>query len=425
MPLSLHCFLPLWFGLILLSVAMPGVAQAADWPKWRGPSGDGAWNPPELPTDFDQREPTHLWSIEVGGGYSGVTTWKERVYLMDRPEANANRERLLCVAASTGKVLWQQEWPADYGSMEYSNGPRSSVTLHPQDEGAIAYALGATGVACALDAATGKVLWQVDTVADLGAKRPTWGFAASPLVEGQNVLLHIGAERDGAVVALDRLTGKVVWRGGPDPAGYATPEIITPQAGRQLIVWGPEHIQSLEPGSGRTIWTFPYQITYGVSIAQPLFRDDILLVSGYWHGSKALKFHGSNPTPELLWENEKDLCGLMSSPLYKDGIVYLLDKKRGLQAIELQSGKILWSDDNTLAKAGRNPQMSLVWMKESEGLAALLNAEGELIYVRLSRSGREELARHQVIGKTWAHPAFVGSLLFARSDSELVAWKLW
>jgi outer membrane protein assembly factor BamB len=412
-------------GWILLGVAVPFKMSAADWPKWRGPGGDGAWNPRGLPTDIAQREPAQLWSVPVGGGYSGVTTWGDRVYLMDRPEAKADRERLLCVAASSGEVLWQHDWAADYGSMEYATGPRSSVTLHPHADGVTAYALGATGVACALDGATGRVLWQVDSVAELGAKRPTWGFAASPVIDEENVLLHVGAENHGAVVALNRQTGQEVWRGGPDSAGYATPEIIDSAAGRQLIVWGPENLQSLDPASGRTLWTYPYMITYGVSIAQPLFRDGTLLVSGYWHGSKALKFSDSAPTPVLLWENEKEMCGLMSSPLFKDGTVYLLDKNRGLQAIELDTGKILWSDDNTLAKAGRNPQLSLVWMKESEGLAALLNAEGELIYLRLSPSGREELARHQIIGKTWAHPAFAGNVIYARSDTELTAWKLW
>jgi hypothetical protein len=119
------------------------------------------------------------------------------------------------------------------------------------------------------------------------------------------------------------------------------------------------------------------------------------------------------------------MCGLMSAPLFKDGIVYLLDKNRGLQAVELKDGKILWSDDNTLTPKDRNPQMSLVWLRREDGLASLLNANGELVYVKLSRKGFEELARHQLIGKTWAHPAFVEARIVARSDTELVAWKLW
>jgi outer membrane protein assembly factor BamB len=284
-----------------------------------------------------------------------------------------------------------------------------------------AYALGATGVASCLDAKTGKILWQVNTVETCGAKIPTWGFAASPVIDGERVLLHVGA-KDGSVIALDKNSGKEAWRGGPDRAGYCTPEIITHAGTRQLIAWGPEHVQSLNPDSGAVNWTYPYKITYGVSIAQSLYHDGVLLVSGYWHGAKAFRL---GTGAELLWENETEICGLMSAPLLKDGIVYMLDKKRGLQAFELKTGKILWSDDNTLTPKDSNPQMSLVWMDEAKNLAALLNASGELVYVTLKPEKREELARWQIIGKTWAHPAFAGNRVFARSDKELVAWRLW
>ena len=122
---------------------------------------------------------------------------------------------------------------------------------------------------------------------------------------------------------------------------------------------------------------------------------------------------------------KKDMCGLMSAPLFKDGVLYLLDKTKGLQAIEHATGRLLWSDANTLTPKDRNPQMSLAWLKESEGLATLLNASGELVHVRLSPENFEELARHQIIGKTWAHPAFAGGRVFARSDTRLAAWRLW
>jgi len=406
----------LGFAYLLMTSAL-----FADWPRWRGPAGDGAWNPTEIPTDYATREPERLWKVAIGGGFAGVTMSAGRVYVMDRPKSPADTERLLCFKADSGEILWSREWAADYGSMEYGSGPRASVTIH---EGR-AYSLGAVGMAMCVDAVTGALIWQVDAVKEHGAKVPTWGFAASPVMDGARVLLHVGAAPDGSVIALDQLTGKLLWRGGQDPAGYCTPEIITHQGRRQLIAWGPENIQSLDPDTGATFWTWPYKITYGVSIAQPVYRDGLLLVSGYWHGTKALRLGKKAEEVSLAWENEKDMCGLMSGPLFKDGVVYLLDKNKGLQAIELATGKILWSDANTLTPKDRNPQMSLVWLKESEGLATLLNAIGEVVHVRLAKSGFEELGRHQIIGKTWAHPAFSGSQVWARSDTELAAWRLW
>lgn len=405
----------------LLTLLISNLAPAADWPRWRGPTGDGHWHPAELPVDFAHQEPKQLWKVEVGGGYGGVTVANGRVYLMDRPKSAPNRERVLCFDLETGRSLWSQDWQADYGDMDYANGPRSTVTVLDGR----AYTLGARGMAMCLEAKTGQPIWQVDMVTAHQAKVPTWGFAASPLIDGPRVLLHVGAEGGGSVLALDRDSGRLIWRGGADPAGYCTPEIIQHEGQRQLIVWGPEHIQSLDPETGATFWRWPYKITYGVSIAQPLYRDGLLLVSGYWHGTRTLRL-GHEPTQvELAWSEEKAMCGLMSAALFKDGIVYLLDKNRGLQAVELSTGKILWSDDNTLNPKDQNPQMSLVWLRSADGLASLLNANGELVHVKLSPKGFEELARHQLIGKTWAHPAFVDGQVLARSDTELVAWQLW
>lgn len=407
---------------LFLSLNLTAVAGAEEeWPRWRGPFGDGRWNPGGMPADFATREPERLWRAGIGAGYGGVTVSGGRVFVMDRPKEPKDIERILCYAADGGKLLWSREWPASYAGMDYPTGPRASVTIADGH----AYALGAVGTAVCVEAATGKTVWQVDTVKEYGAKVPTWGFAASPVLDGNRILLHVGAQPGGSVLALDRLTGKMIWRGGADPAGYCTPEIFVHRDIRHLIAWGPEHIQSLDPATGATRWAYPYKVTYGVSIAQPLCHDGILLVSGYWHGTKALKLGAAGGDVSLLWENEKEMCGLMSAPLFKDGFVYLLDKNKGLQCFELATGKIRWSDANTLTPKDRNPQMSVVWMQEKEGLAALLNASGELIYVRLRPEAFEELARHQVIGKTWAHPAFVGNRVFARSDSELAAWKLW
>lgn len=401
--------------LLIFFISVDALAQ--DWPRWRGEKTDGRWSPVGIPEKFETKEPQELWRQEIGAGFGGVTLAAERVYVMDRVKTPRELERVRCFDAETGRELWAHSWEVSYGSMEYGTGPRASVNI----TNGRAYALGATGVAICLDAANGKVIWEVDTVEAFGARIPQWGFAASPVIDGDRILLHVGAEK-GSVIALDKTTGKELWRGGPDKAGYCTPEIITHDGSRQLIAWGPEHVQSLNPDSGAENWLYPYKITYGVSIAQPLYHDGVLLVSGYWHGAKAFLL---GTGVELLWENEKEICGLMSAPLFKDGIVYMLDKTRGLQAFELKTGRILWSDDNTLTPKDRNPQMSLVWMDESKNLAALLNASGELVYVKLTPDKREELARWQIIGKTWAHPAFAGNRVFARNDKELVAWRLW
>jgi outer membrane protein assembly factor BamB len=401
--------------------ALSTATASDEWPRFRGPTGEGTWNPAGIPSDLSSITPRQLWKQKLGGGYGGVTVSGGKVYVMDRQTKPEEMERVLCLDQATGDVLWQHSWPVAYGSLEYGNGPRASVTIH---EGK-AYTLGALGTALCLDAATGKVSWQADMVKEHGAVVPQWGFAASPYIWKDTVLLHVGAEPGGSIVALDMSNGGMRWRGGSDPAGYATPVVFETPAGKELIQWGPEHVESLSPEDGSSRWRFPYKITYGVSIAQPIYHEGILLVSGYWHGTRALKPGAPSGSPQLVWSDEKVLCGLMSQPLYKDGFVYLLTKADGVVCFRMNDGSIRWKNTGLLTTKDRNPQVSLVWAHEPQGIACALNALGELIFVRFTPEKMEELSRHQIVGRTWAHPAFTRNQIFARSDSEIIAWELW
>lgn len=407
-------------ALLILLLEASAPASVEEWPRFRGPRGDGAWNPPALPQDLTKVNPTPRWSAKIGGGYGGVTVSEGRVYVMDR-EKQPEAERVLCFDAASGNLLWTHRYPVTYGSLDYGNGPRASVVILEKR----AYTLGATGVAACLDAASGKVHWQVDLVKEHQAVIPTWGFAASPYLWDGAVLLHCGAEPNGSIVALEAATGKLRWRGGSDKAGYCTPVVIEAPSGPQVIQWGPHKVAGLSPKDGSELWTFPYEITYGVSIAQPIYHEGILLVSGYWHGTRALKLGSGPEDVSLAWSEEKTLCGLMSQPLYKDGFVYLLTKGQGVVCFKLADGAIQWKDDHQLTPKDRNPQISLVWADEKNNIACGLNASGELIFARFTPEKMEELSRHQVVGKTWAHPAYTRNAVFARSDTELVAWDLW
>ncbi len=411
------------FSSIHLSV-LPACGSEGEWPRWRGTHADGRWNPPGVPADFASRTPRDVWRIKIGGGFGGVTLAGGRVYVMDYSKA-PEQERVLCCDAATGKQIWAQGWPVVYGKMDYGSGPRASVVIDSNGKAARAYALGATGVASCFDAVTGRIIWQHDTQKVFAAKMSMWGFAASPFIWKDKVILHVAAQPGGCLLALDKKTGAEIWRSGSDPAGYCTPELITHAGKPQLIQWGPEHIQSFDPDNGLENWKHPYEITYGVSIAQPLYANGILAVSGYWHGTKAFQLGVDGRPAKLIWEQEKEICGLMSAPLHKNGRGYILDKTKGLTCFEIATGKVLWTDDIPLTPAGRNPQCSIVWLDESRDLIALLNADGELVYAKLTASGAEEIARHQIIGKTWAHPAFTRNRIYARSDTALAAWELW
>jgi outer membrane protein assembly factor BamB len=220
-------------------------------------------------------------------------------------------------------------------------------------------------------------------------------------------------------MAFNRHSGEEAWRASSDPAGYCTPILIEQDGHELLVAWTPENILGLAPRSGKVAWSIPYKVTYGVSIATPIYAEGLVFVSGYWEGAKAIRLDATLQRAELAWEDNRNLRGLMSQPLYRDGYAYLLEKQHGLTCFELTSGKKMWDDDNRLTPRSRNPQANLVWLGDTSRVIAL-NAEGELILANLSPEGYEEQSRTQILGPTWAHPAFAGRRVVARDDKEIV-----
>jgi outer membrane protein assembly factor BamB len=415
-----------------MCILTSAVGNAEDWPQWRGPRADGTWNGPKLPEKWPERGLQRVWRQPIGGGYAGIAVADGRVYTMDRekipgvkpsktdpkkpPDPDGppdGHEQVLCFDAATGKPLWSHKYPTRYGDLGgYSNGPRAMPTVF---DGRV-YTLGAVGHVFCFDAGTGQILWSKDMVRDHKARVPMWGFAASPVIDEELVIVHTGAEPDGSFIAFDRRTGKEVWRSLPDPAGYCTPILIESRGGRQLVVWTPENVHGLDPRSGKRLWTIPYEVTYGVAIATPIFREDIVFVTGYWEGAKAIRLGPAATDAELIWEDNRALRGIMSQPLYRDGHAYCLDKTLGLVCFELKTGKKLWDDGNRMTPRARNPHASLLWLNDGDR-TLILNSVGDLILARLNTTGYHEQARTKVIdGKVWSHPAVAGKYLYVRSD---------
>jgi outer membrane protein assembly factor BamB len=337
------------------------------------------------------------------------------VYTLDRQTQPREVERILCLDAATGRTLWTHAYPVRYGKMEYGNGPRSTPTVHA---GRV-YTFGAVGHLHCLDAASGKVLWGIDTVKELKGRVPSWGHACSPLVDGDRLIVQVGGQPGACLVALDRGTGKVLWRSLADRPGYSSPVLIETGGGRQLVYWTPENVAGLEPASGKVLWKVPYASTYDVSISDPVWHDGVLLVSGYWEGSKAIRLDEQGRNPRVVWQGKR-LSLLMSTPLCRAGHVYALDKKDGLKCIELATGKVKWEKVYATPKE-HNPQAALAWIGER---ALIFNARGELILAHLSPEGYRQISKASLIGRTWANPAFADRSVFARNDREIVCVAL-
>jgi formylglycine-generating enzyme required for sulfatase activity len=393
----------------------PLPATGEDWPRWRGVRGDGTWNAPKLPAAWPDDGLQRVWRQELGGGYGGIAVSGGRVCVMDRQRKPNDVERVLCFDAVSGEQLWSHSWPVDYSGVSYDNGPRSTPTMF---QGRV-YTLGAVGHLFCFDAASGKVLWSRDLVAEFGARVPIWGLSASPVVFESLLIVHAGAEPDACYIAFDLKTGQERWRSLPDGAGYSTPILIEHGGMPQLAAWTPTNVRALDPATGKLLWTVHFEVNYGTSIADPIFHEGLVLVSSYYEGSQAIRVTDGAEQPEVIWHDHRNLRGLMAQPLYRDGHAYLIDKRHGLTCFELVTGKKVWDDDNRLTPKGRNPQATLVWLGD-EDRAIALNSDGELILVRLNPRGYVEESRTKIIGGTWAHPAYAGNCVYARSDTEIV-----
>ena len=404
---------------ILIIFFFPLILKA-EWSKFRGPTGEGIWDCSELPLKLDK--PSRVWKKDIGGGYSGITVTDNKVLTMDRP-SKMNKERVLCFDSKNGEIIWSHQYDSNYSGLSYDSGPRASVTVKDGK----AFSFGSLGHIHCLDVNNGKVLWKHDSRESFGAKRPTWGFASSPAIWEDSIIYQIGGS-SGGYVALDSNTGQRVWSSSDDPAGYAMPVFVKHAEEELMLAWTPENIRGMIPKTGEVLWSVPYKIKYGVSIALPIYYENIVLVCGYWHGSKAIQLGDDLRSAKLLWENEENIRGLMAQPIQKDGLVYLLDRTNGLCCFEIKTGKILWDDskEHSITPSGRNPQATLVWARDGkhDNRALIFNANGELLSVTLSEKGFNIHSRAQITGKTWAHPAYSKGQIFARTNDEIVCWKL-
>ena len=432
-PLSGLSFVLLLLCFLVLSCFLvSAVATAEDWPQWRGANRDGVWRETGLIDAFAGDKIPRRWSAKIGSGYSGPTVAVGRVFVMDRLAEPEPVERIHCFDRLTGEPRWSHVYGCSYEGVSYTAGPRASVTIH---EG-LAYAIGSTGHLHCLDAVSGEVAWERDLRDEFRIRMPTWGIAASPLIEGDLVILQIGGEGDACVIALDRLTGKTRWQALSDDASYASP-IMIEQAGRRLlVVWTGERVVGMNPVDGTLMWDFPYHWEkWPIGIATPVHAGEHLLISEVHKGSLLLRLGQNEPRVDQVWHRRDNgdpaLHALMSTPLVIDGHIYGADESGILRCLELETGEQLWQDDSVVPTI----RWATVHLVRNRDRVWMFNDRGELIITRVSPDGLEEISRSHLLdpttqqlrrrdGVTWSHPAYAHRHIFARNDEELVCADL-
>jgi outer membrane protein assembly factor BamB len=408
---------------------------ADDWPQWRGPNRDGVWSEPGIIQKFPGPRIELRWRAPISSGYSGPTVAEGRVFVTDRLAEPSEVERVHCFDFETGRTLWAHSYACPYVKVGYPAGPRASVSI---DDGR-AYALGTLGHLHCYDAESGNVLWKKTPGVDYDVRVPIWGIAAAPLVDGELVIVQLGAAGGACVVALDKRTGAEKWRALDDKASYSAP-IIIEQAGRRVLVcWTGENVAGLDPSSGKVYWKYPFPPKRMViNVPTPVVHKNRLFVTAFYDGAAMLRLLEDEPRVEEIWRrrgqserNTDALHAMISTPYMEGDYVYGIDSYGELRCLDARTGDRIWEDLTAVPKA----RWSTIHMVRRGERMWMFNERGELVIGKLSPDGFKEISRAKLIepttaqlrqrdGVCWSHPAYAYGHVFARNDRELVCADL-
>jgi len=411
--------------MLVAAVALwPLTAIAADleatWPQWRGPSRDGqAPLTPVWPDRVDESALIQKWRVELGSSYSGPIVAEDRVFVTET--RGKKTEVVKALSRADGNVLWSAEWPGALSVPFFAAANGDWIRATPAFDGESLFVAGMRDVLVCLDAASGKERWRIDFVERFKSPLPTFGFASSPLVDGEYVYVQAG----GSFVKLNKRNGETVWRsledaGGMNGSAFSSPFKAMIAGRTQLLVQTRERLAGVDDATGKELWSQKIEAFRGMNILTPIVFGDAIFTSSY--GGKSWLFDlvqsgdttatDKNIAVTQRWQNKTQ--GYMSTPVVIDGHIYTHLKNQRFACIELATGKERW----VTTPFGR------YWSLIAQGRRILaLDEQGELLLINANPEKFELLGqRHVSDSPTWAHLAVCGSEVFVRDLKGLTVY---
>lgn len=382
---------------------------ADDWPQWRGPDRTGVSKESGLLRAWPEGGPKRLWVYEkAGSGYSGPAIVKGTLFTMGTRD---NAEVLLCLDANTGKEVWA----ASVGGIRPDNrgdGPRGTPTV----DGDRVYAMSGEGLLVSATVLDGKIVWK-QGMSDLGGEVPRWGYSESVLVDGDKVLCTPGGSK-GAVAALDKKTGKVLWQSAEftDGAHYSSIVPADINGTRQLIQRSEKSVVGISAKDGKVLWKTSFPGRTAV-VPTPIFRDGhVYVAAGYGAGCKLIKVGPGNEVT-TVYEN-----ALMKN--HHGGVVLVGDHvyghaDPGWLCQNFLTGEEVWNSrafgKGAVASAGG----MLYCIEESSGKVVLAEAspKGWQEHGRFTLEPQTKMRSSR--GAIWTHPVLSNGKLYLR-DQDLI-----
>jgi outer membrane protein assembly factor BamB len=384
--------------------------DSASFPQFLGPDRNGVLPGPVLETNWTAHPPQILWQQNVGAAWSGFAIVGN---ICLTQEQRAEDECVVAYDLLSGKQLWLHADKARYATTIAGEGPRATPNVRSNR----VFTLGATGVLNCLDLSTGAQIWSRNVLAEDGGEVPDWGFAGSPLLVDELVIVHSGEGAPRTLLAFRADDGEPVWSAVTQNPSYASPTFATLAGVPQVLAFNDGNISAHDPASGALLWQRPWG-NGNVVCASPVIvgTNRVLFSSGYGVGAELLEIAPkTNGTlaASLVWKSIR-MKSKFAQMFVKDGCLFGLDDGI-LAAVDLRDGSQRW-------KEGRygHGQGLLV------GDLYLLMAEnGELVLLRPTPDAPNELARSRVFNdKTWNPIALAGDLLLVRNDREAACLRL-
>jgi outer membrane protein assembly factor BamB len=365
------------------------VAQAADWPNWRGPDYNGISKETGFSTKWPADGPKVLWKFDLKTGYSTISVSDGRAYSMGNDN---DTDIIYCLDALTGKEIWRYSYPELLDNRLYEGGPNATPTV----AGGKVYTISRQGKAFCLDAKTGNVIWKTK----LNLDSPKWGISSSPVIVDWLVIYNAGTKG----VALKAKDGSIVWQSEKGKAGYASAVPYT-DAGRNCVaMFTAKKVVALLAGTGRELWSYDWETKHDINSADPVIIGNYMFISsGYGRGCALLKFGSEGATK--LWEN-KNMRNHMNSSVFWQGYFYGIDDKQ-LACIDCDTGEVKWTDEST----GKGSLMM------ADGKLIVLSEKGELMIAEASPDAFKPLCSAKILPKRcWTVPVLANGKIYARDE---------
>lgn len=406
------------FGL-LVGVLCAVAGRAGDWPQWRGPNRDGKSTETGLLSSWPASGPRLIWKAEgLGGGYATVAVSQARVFTAGE---KGRESFVFALGEADGKLIWTARL-GKAGAPGWGGfaGPRCTPTV----DGDRLYSLGQYGELVCLETATGKELWRKDLVADFGGSLPEWGFSESPLIDGDRVLCTPGG-KNGAVVALNKKTGDLIWRSKAftDEAQYSSLVPMTLGTTRSCVQLTMESVAGISLETGDVLWRAPRKGAVAVIPTPVVHQDYVYVTSGYNIGCNLFRVNstGTGFAVQEIYKN-KIVANHHGGVVLVGEHIYGHSDTRGWVCQEFATGREVWSERSKVGKGSILYADGHLYLREED------KGKSNVVLIEATPAGYREKGRfeqpHHSGKEPWPHPVIANGKLYLRDQDILLCYDL-